>query len=634
MTTKSGSNSFHGSAYEYYRSDGLAAIPHFATKNPPLHYNLFGASLGLPIVRDRTFFFFNYEGQRQTSSITGTAIVPRAAEVHGDFSANPNIIYDPQTGQPFPGNIIPSNRFDPIGAKLVSFYPAANVPGTNLLRGSDPSVTVLDDYVKTRIDHVFNQNNHIFGRLLAQPDHTNTGPVFPSGVDNYTYKYKDYYYNASVTWNHNFSTTLINELRVTYSRRESLNFGLDDRNVLGKELGIKGVDQSFFPTVNVAGLDTLGANEQQRLQTPITSNSYEDKVSWMHGKHQFKFGFDWRTSADGDLYAPTAGGQFNFDNIPTSNPLSPGTGGSGLASLLLGQVSEGNLLKTNHLHSVSAAWAAFVQDDWRVAPRFTLNLGLRYDLDEPMRESNNQQNSFDTTAINPVSGTPGVVTFAGRNGASIYANRWDKDNFGPRVGFAWNLREAVGGSRWRSSPCTWDSTTSPCRSPSFWDSARQAVSSLLVESRRRFSSPMGCQPSLRQTVLEPGFGAVPVGQRPTTAVTFVAPNHPNGYIYQTNWGIQHQFGGNFLVDVGYLGAFGHHLVIARPREYQSDSHQLARATSLHRHGAPSRNSATCNCWPSLMGIRPITERTSASRRGIPMGCYSEPTHTFGVHRQC
>lgn len=565
MTTKSGTNSFHGSAYEYFRNNALAATPYFATTNPPLHYNLFGVSLGGPIIKDKTHFFFNYEGRRQNSSVTQTALVPSPAEIGGDFSADSNIIYDPQTGLPFPGNVIPSTRFDPIGSKLASLYPAPNVPGQNLFRANDPTTGVVDDYV-ARIDHVFNDNNRIFGRLLAQTDYWNTSPIFPSGVDSYTDYYKEYYYSASGTWFHNFSPTWINELRLTFTRRQYLDYGLNGNNSLGPQLAIPGVDQSFFPTVTVSGLDSLAglnlSGEQERFQTPITSNSYEDNVSWLHGKHQVKFGFAWRTSTDGDLYYPTAGGEFDFNNLATSNPADPGSGGEGLASLLLGQVYQGSRIQVNHLHTVSANWGAFVQDDWRVTPTFTLNVGLRWDLDEPRRESTNQQNSFDPTAINPVSSTPGVVTFAGQNGASIYSNKWDWDNFGPRLGFSWKPKDnwvvRGGGAVLYLGE---------------YDQPMPIALSLGFSTSGDFISPGGVAPAFQLSnglpnisapVLNSSFGAVPVGQSPTTAVTYVDPNHPNGYIEQTSLDIQHEFGNNFLIDVGYLGAFGHHLPSPNP----------------------------------------------------------------------
>jgi outer membrane receptor protein involved in Fe transport len=588
MTTKSGTNSFHGSGYEYYRNSKIAAIPYFSTTNPPLNYNLFGGSLGGPIKKDKAFFFFNYEGRRQTSSVPVTSAVPDPAEVEGDFAADPNTIYDPETGLPFPGNIIPASRFDPIGEKLAKLYPAPNVPGQDLFRANDPTTVAVNDYV-ARIDYVFNENNRIFGRFIGQRDQYDIAPIYPSRVDSYTDLYRDHEYSGSLTYFHNFRPTLINELRLTYTWREFLDYGLASANALAAQLAIPGVDQSFFPTVNVSGIDSLAGlyynGEQQRLQTPVISNSYEDRVSWQRGSHQFKFGLDWRTSIDGDRFSPTAGGEFTFNNLATSNPSNPGTGGEGLASLLLGEVYEGQLLQTNHLHSGAQSWGLFAQDDWRVTPDLTLNLGLRYDLDTPRHEFHNQQNGFDSTAINPVSGTPGVVTFAGRDGASIYANNWDTNNFGPRLGFAWKPHDrwVVRGGAALLYLGEYDQPMPIALTLGFSKSGDFVSSGGVVPA---FQLSHGLPP-IPAPVLGPGFGAVSVGQSPNTNVTYVAANHPTGYLEEVSFDIQHELGGNFLVDVGYLGSFGHHLPDPNPENInQVPTHELGPGNAQVRRPFP------------------------------------------------
>jgi hypothetical protein len=217
MTTKSGTNHFHGSAYEYFLNDALQAIPYFSTQNPRLRYNLFGASMGGPVKKDRTQFFFNYEGRRTTQTTTKILNVPTQAEVTGDFSALSTPIIDPNTGKQavYNGtlNVLPPGELDPVGVKMASFYPAPNIagasPNNSNFRTNDPAVTVVDAYV-ARIDHVINDSNRIFGRLLAQTDHT-TASVFPTpGTDNYATLVHDYFYNVSGTWYHNFSPTVMN----------------------------------------------------------------------------------------------------------------------------------------------------------------------------------------------------------------------------------------------------------------------------------------------------------------------------------------------------------------------------------------------------------------------------------------
>src|ERR1700691_473824 len=557
MTTKSGTNEFHGSAYEYFRNNDLDARTFFAKTNPILRYNLFGASLGGPIKKNKTQFFFNYEGRRQIVATTQVVNVPTVAEDGGNFSADSYIVKDPSTGKPFAGNIIPVSELDPVGAKLAAFYPAPNVPGAPSGKGNfvanDPASTIVNDYV-ARVDHMFNDRDRTFGRFLAQPDHTLTASIFPTpGTDAFGVLAHNYYYDPSATWYHNFSPTTINEARFTYSRRQALSISAGVGTTIDQQIGLTGVNQSFFPTVIVNGFQTLGnATQQERLQGSIRSDSYQDNVTMVRGKQQIKVGIEYRYSSNLDKYSPTAGGSFTFNNTATR---------SGLAALLLGWVDQGSLLATYPLHTRSDSYAAFVQDDWRVTPHFTLNLGLRWDIDQPRWEENNRQNSFNETAINPVSGTPGVITFSGLNGLSKYANNWDLHNFGPRLGFAWNAADKWvvrgGGAILYLGE---------------YDQATPIVANTGFSTQGSFVSPdngitpafilaNGMPPVSSPTVadLTPGYGAVAVGQKPTTSVAYFQPNRNTGYLYQANLDIQRQLKGNILLDIGYLGTFGHDL---------------------------------------------------------------------------
>ncbi|MGA2136109.1 MAG: TonB-dependent receptor [Bryobacteraceae bacterium] len=557
MTTKSGTNEFHGSAYEYFRNNDLDARTFFAKTNPILRYNLFGASLGGPIKKNKTQFFFNYEGRREITAVTDVLNVPTLAEDGGNFSADSYVVKNPTTKTPFPGNIIPTAMLDPVGAKLAAFYPAPNVPGAPSGKGNflanDPTTTIVNDYV-ARVDHMFNDANRIFGRFLAQPDHELTASIFPTpGTDSFGVLAHNYYYNPSGTWYHNFSPTKINEMRFTYSRRQALSISAGVGTTIDEQIGLTGVNQSFFPTVNVNGFQALGnTTQQQRLQTPIISDSFQDNLSIVRGKQQIKLGIEYRYSSNLDRYSPTAGGDFTFNNTAT---------GSGLAALLLGWVDQASLLATYPLHTRSDSYAAFIQDDWRVTPQFTLNVGLRWDIDQPRWEESNRQNSFNETEINPVSGTPGVITFSGLDGLSKYANNWDLHNFGPRLGFAWNIKDKWvvrgGGAILYMGE---------------YDQATPIVANTGFSTQGSFVSPdngitpafilaNGMPPVSAPTVaqLTPGYGAVAVGQKPTTSVAFFQPNRNTGYLYQANLDIQRQLKGNILVDLGYLGTFGHDL---------------------------------------------------------------------------
>ncbi len=554
MTTKSGTNSFHGSAYEYLRNDAIQGTPFFATHKSPLRYNLFGATLSGPIYKNKTYFFFNYEGFRQKAATTVLLNVPTKAEDAGDFSADSYAVINPATGKQFPGNIITNP--DPVGAALAAYYPAPNVPGAPSgkanFTANVPAQTVTNTYV-ARVDHNFSDKDRIFGRFLANPGHVLTGSIFPTpGTDSYGNSNPTYYYNPSATWYHTFNQFWVNELRLTYSQRENVNISAGANSTLDTQIGLTGVNQSYFPTVSVNGFANLGNATQQRLQKPFIDSSLEDNVTWLHGTHQVKYGVSFRYNLNVDHTSVSPGGSFAFTNKVT---------GSSLASLLLGRVNSATIQDNESLHSRGNSWGFFLQDDWRVTPRLTLNAGLRYDLDSPRRETHNRQNSFDPLAINPVSGTPGIITFAGLNGTSQYANNKDWDNFGPRLGFAYKVDDKTvvrgggavlyTGEYYEATPL--DAAAGFSRSGSFSSPDSGVTPAFYLRS----GMPLVTIPT--QANLTPEFGAVAVGQSVKTAVDYFKPNRATGYLYQTSLDIQRQLGKTYSLDIGYLGTFGHHL---------------------------------------------------------------------------
>lgn len=579
MTTKSGTNSFHGSAYEYFRNTVLQEQPEFAKTVPALHYNLFGASLGGPIRKNRTQFFFNYEGRRQTIGTPESLPIPTAQELTGNFNGiiDPTtgkqvVIDNPATGQPFANNQIPV--LDPVGARLAAFYPQINgTSPTVQFVVNDPATTVVDQYV-TRIDHVIGANDRIFGRFLADTDHTVTASVFPTpGVDPLGGLVHDYNYNASATWFHNFSANKINELRITYTRRQYLQYEGGVNTRLDSQIGLNTFNPSFFPTLNIAGLEGFGQGSQEDTQTPAVSNSYSDSFSWVRGTHQFKFGVEVRTSYMDATFPQAAGGNFTVNNDGTTTypyvagkPVPAGSTAAGaIANLLLGNIYTASVNSFETIHSIADSYSAFFQDDWKLTPRLTVNLGLRYDVDSPRKTSPNRQNAFNPTAINPVSGTPGSLIFSGLNGASVYANQWDLNNFGPRLGFAWSPREqwVVRGGLGVLYTGEYASGTPQEGNLGYGTSGAttgvyNAATGILSPAFEISSIPVfWTTPTAAE--LTPGFGAAAPGQPAHTVVTYWAQNHVNGYIYQASFDIQRQFGGDLLLDLTYLGTFGHSL---------------------------------------------------------------------------
>jgi outer membrane receptor protein involved in Fe transport len=639
MSTKSGTDKLHGSAYIYYRSNSLQAVPVFATENPPLQYKLFGASIGGPILKGKTHYFFTYEGKVETTTTVLNLSVPSAAERTGDFSAISTPIIDPYTGKQAVGddgtlNKLPSAELDPYGLKLASYYPLPNVAGakinSNNFIANDPEPQLYNDYV-ARIDHIFREQDTVYGRFLGQPDHENTANVYPTpGTDVYGVLAHNYYYNGSGTWNHIFSATLLNEARITYTQRQALSIGHGVNSAAATQLALPGTNPAFFPGVTIGGLAAIGNNsQQQRLQTPVISNEYTDNLSWQRGNHQLKFGVDYRTSVDGDLYSPSGGGFFTFNNTGVSTNVAEGS----LANLLWGRVAQASRQETEYLHSAAWSWGLYAQDNWRVNPKLNLNYGLRWDLDSPRYLTNNRQNSFNATEINPVSGTPGVITFAGIDGQSRYANNFDYKLFGPRLGFAYTPRErtVVRGGGGILYPGEYDEATPIVANTGFSNSVLvQSPNSgigtpaFLLKNNGTQGTGLAAYPTAAQ--LTPGFGAVPVGKQPNVAPQFIKPVRLTGYLYQANLDVQHEFPGSLLVDIGYLGTFGHHLAA-------TDAESVNQITPENAALLPtlpaSFNTQTLRPFPQFSNVQVLYPDIGESRyNGGNIGVQKRYNHGF------
>ncbi|MGH9840448.1 MAG: TonB-dependent receptor domain-containing protein [Blastocatellia bacterium] len=557
MTTKSGTNRFHGTASEFLRNDALDARNFFAAVKPVLRYNQFGGSIGGPIKRDKTFFFFNYEGIRRKTQNTRIVSVPSQAEINGDFSATNITPLDPLTGQAFPNKRIPANRIDPVGQAIAKFFPVANVPGaanrTNNFRANQSVVNPNNNYV-ARIDHTISANDRIYGRFLHSDGFSDEAPIYPTpGTDNFHLRSNNGYYSWAVTWFHNFSPTTILETRFSWDRRKFENLSGGRGTGLNGKIGLKGVDPDFFAQVMLTGLPTFGVGQHERLQNPIRGDQGVASVTMLRGRHTFKFGGEYRLSKNLDNVRNSAGGNFGFTNNFT---------GDSLVSLLLGHVNSASRVENLTLDTRAATIGGYAQTDWKVNNKLTLNLGLRYDLDFPRWEINNRQNSFDINATNPACNCPGLIVWSGRNGLSKYAHNFDKNNFGPRVGFAYRLTDktVVRGGGAMVYIGAYDQAT-----------PTQFAAGFSIQGN--FTSPDGGRtPALKlsdglpnipvpsDANLIPGFGAVAIGQNPVLAVDFLEPtNRPTPYLQTFNLNVQRELPWNMVVEVGYLGTLGHKL---------------------------------------------------------------------------
>ncbi len=581
-TTKSGTNKFKGTLSEYVRNQKFDAPNFFSPivlnangvttkEKPSLRYNVFGGTIGGPIRRDKTFFFFAYEGSRRRDGSIRSLTVPSALERIGDFSQTFTArkilypIYDPfttanQARTPFAGNRIPSSRFDAVGRNLVVLYPPANriaddVTGVNNFRASDVNAFTRNNVIG-KVDHNLRNNDKLTFRYLFNNDDNAQRSVFPipaADTINDTEASQKYTY---ATWTRIVNPNTVNDLRFNYARRYFRTHSKGLGQGWPTKLGLKGVSDAAFPSVIASGYTNLGnATTQDRQQFPIQQYHLLDNITIVNGRHTWKLGGEWRPSMNHEINLASISGKYTFNRGLTGitgNTLS----GNAIATMLLGALSAFDQQQTPVLDRKSHYLAGFVQDDWSIRPGLTLNLGLRWEADTPVNDAAHRFNSFDANALNPASGTPGVVKFAGLNGWPTSPYRADLNNFGPRAGFAWKpfglTKTVVRGGMGFFFSHPFDGTVANAATLGFSES-----SSLVVQDNTA-SVPYtlaGGLPIVRLTspVLDDSFGAVKVGLTATTAVTFLDPSRRSGYSGQYNLFMQQELPGSVLFEMGYLG---------------------------------------------------------------------------------
>jgi len=585
MSTRSGTAQLRGSVFDSLQNDALNARNFFSQTKLPMRLNQFGGTLGGPVKRGTTFFFGSWERTRQLTSEPIVSTVPTLLNRAGDFSdlrgdaGQPITIYDPATRQPFPGNLIPRDRFDPVALAALQYFPRPNRDGTATNANNYVGVndqTLDRDILLGRVDHHAGQDDWLTVRYYINNSGTSVTGSYPDAVaDPLAGSTSVRVQNLMGAHTHVFSGDLVNELRVTYLRRKFI----DQRPALGGNLaaaiGLRGVSDQAFPVFNIPGYGSstttagsasgqiataaLGSNNVSRFQTPILDTQVLDSVSLSHGRHAYKFGFDYRAGANDEVRDRGSSGILTFSPLITSNPGAANTGNA-LAAFMLGEVNAASVQRSDLIQSRASYLALYLQDDWRVSDRLTLNYGLRWEAEFPRYEVTNRQNSFDPDAINPVSGTPGVVTFAGLDGTPERAFKTDLNNVEPRFGFAYQLNE-LGRTVLRGGAGVFHG---PTISNSIGDVAALgfSTSASFVTAQATTQSVFYLRdglPAYTRPALTPGFGAVPVGTRPNTSVAFFDPDQVAPISYQSNVSLQHEMGMGALVEVGYMGNISRHL---------------------------------------------------------------------------
>lgn len=467
VTTQSGTNKFHGSAFEFLRNSALDTRQYFDKPGsiPPYKQNQFGASLGGPIARNKLFFFADYQGLRIHESSTAILSEPTKDLRGGNFSAFPNTIYDPSsydpatnTRQAFNNNQIQSYRFDPVAVNLLAALPLPNLPGeTNNLR-----INTLEsdsqDQGDVRIDAVLSPSNSMFGRYTygraditfpATPIEIN-GTLNPlafaaGGATGSLRPNHDPSQQGTVQETHIFSPRLTNQIAIGYTREVLHVAPLDSGNNTSQKLGLMGSDSpgqgNGLASLSISGFSGYSAGFMPEI-VPQNTEEISDTILRSQGAHTTAMGVSFIHNNFGFLQVPNLFGSLSWTGAYTNNPAHTSGTGSGFADFLLGlpnSSSKTSLVAGVPYESYSEV-GAFVQDTWRVSRRLTLTPGLRYDLFTDPVEKHNRQSDFIPGAGGFVgTGLTGSVAVAGQNGYSRGILDTQSKNFSPRVGVAWRI---------------------------------------------------------------------------------------------------------------------------------------------------------------------------------------------------
>jgi hypothetical protein len=451
LSTRSGTNNIHGSAYEYLRNTVLNARNYFQQTVPPFKLNQFGGTVGGPIIKDRTFFFFAAEDLQQRSSPNPISIqVPTAAELGGDFSsllAKHIALFNPATGAPYPGNIIPT-AMDSLSAKLAQKYltPLASNPTTGIFNSTSNQNIDSTQYL-VKIDHVVSASNHLSGRYFYNQNNFQRPFNAPTG-----FYAENLFRNQSViiTDTQAFSPTFTSTFSASAGRFARTQIpeapGLQSLQDLGQNVPLGSPGESIFPGIraNISGFVDIFSGGA--LTQDSTSFDYQASAVKVLNAHTISFGGEFeRDRIDADDYSYTPGDNtFNGERTaaPTGATLPTGTttSGSALADFYLGLDSQFYQDNGRKFYLRENRPALYVQDDWKVNRKLTLNIGVRWDPWLPPNDLNGTLVAFKQGVQSTVApGAPLGLLFHGDPGitSSIFHNNW-KD-FAPRVGFAYDV---------------------------------------------------------------------------------------------------------------------------------------------------------------------------------------------------
>ena len=560
---KSGTNRFSGGAFEFLRNDKLDANSFFNNKSDvaklPYRQNQFGAFLGGPIRKDKTFFFTDFETLTVRQSNTTIATLPTPLERQGNFSESGlPTIYNPFTRQPFPNNTIPGNLLSPVSQNVTALMPQPNIPGAGLANNFIGPSNLQHDRgnFDVRVDENFSEKDQFFARYSFLQTSMLQPSIFGSGLGDTNATTADTRnQNGVVSEIHTFSPTMINEARIGINRVrtdwDATDVSLDTAN----QVGIPGINTfcgycGGLPTITITGFSSVGHTAFAPTRRHDTIWQFIDNFTLIKGKHSLKFGAEY-DKIDADLFQ-TANpvGEFDFNQNMTSNQ---GVGGSGMASFLLGYYDFAGRAALQITPSARDNQLFFFgQDDYRVSRNLTLNLGLRYEIYPPPTDQHNRISNFDLATGNILLAC--IATSCNGGVKTQYAN------FAPRIGFAYTPRGGRTTIRAGSGITYFQ--------PGFGGQLGTLNDNFPFVTGQGFTPPniytpgpsisQGLPPlsPVEQRPGAPAGNLIPTGGASSagfSSVFYVPSNSNMTRVYQWSFGIQHQLTQGLLLEATYVG---------------------------------------------------------------------------------
>jgi hypothetical protein len=594
--SKGGTNDWHGSLYEYFQNDDLNARNFFASSVPFLRYDNFGGTVGGPIIKNKFFFFFNVEKTIDNTSYVSVQTFPTPDMIKGNFSNMTEwpVIYQPNSlgmgpsgGRiPFPNNTIPASMLDPLALKFQTLFPQPNQPGySNNWVGT---IEDLNPYLKWfgRLDYNVSEKN----RITFSITQSDNPAFYPSAYPINNQSGDVDRYNAQVSDVYSINPNTVNEARIGYTRQGNWFVPTTLNQNYPQKLGWNYAEANLPPTLQFygnPGTAWIGPN----TNAEYIENAYDaaDVVTLIRGRHILKFGGEVLSYQDNSTpWGNINGGTFLFSGAFTQQAPN-GSGGLGYADFLLGEVASWNASNTPIVGFRERVPQFFVQDDFKITPTLTLNLGLRYQIQGGWGEVKNRLGDFDPNIINPATNTPGAMWFGGQEGRTALENTI-YDIFLPRLGFAWSPK-----SNWviRGGFGIYDG-------PWSLDTYSGGAEGLGTNSHGGLTSTDQIHPVF--LLSQATYGSLNYVGPDTSPASFngqgpsyYPQNTPMLKTYQWSFSVERQFGSGYMAQVAYVGNHGTNL------SFPNDPNQVP-GNLLMQSAANSSNAQNLRPFPQFSSI--------------------------------